>query len=373
MKFEKVIGQNNIKDKLRQSYFDNRVSQAYLFYGIPGIGKLALAIAFGQFLSCENKTDLDSCGECPSCKKYEKLIHPDLHFVFPVISSTGKKSISDAFIQQWRDIVLNDPYFSYNEWLLSLDSENKQGSIYSDESAEIIRKLNLKTFESEYKVMIIWLPEKMNISCANKLLKILEEPSKDTVFILVSNDKESVLPTIVSRTQPIKILGIEETVLKNTLINKFDIEGQKADDIISISNGSMLEAKSMIMTNAETQYNLSQFVSLMRITYSRKIADILKWADNLSKIGREKQKDLINYCLVLIRENYIYNYNHKELNYMTKDEADFAANFARFINPQNADSILQIFNDAYYHIERNANSKIVLTDSAFKIMKVIRK
>jgi DNA polymerase-3 subunit delta' len=372
MKFEKVIGQYDIKDKLRQSYFDNRVSQAYLFYGIPGTGKLALAIAFAQFLSCENKTETDSCGECPSCKKYEKLIHPDLHFVFPVVSINGKKSISDAYIQQWREIVLNDPYFSYSEWLSMLDSENKQGSIYSDESSEIIKKLNLKTFESQYKIMIIWLPEKMNISCANKLLKILEEPSTDTVFILVSNNHEDVLPTISSRTQPMKILGIEDNCLKNSLIDKFEVDEHTATDIVKISNGSILEAKDQIFTSTENQFNLDQFIILMRLTYSRKIADALKWADNISKIGREKQKNFLYYCLILIRENFIFNLKNKDLNYMTKEETDFAMNFAKFVNPKNAENLLKIFNDAHYHIERNANSKIVLTDFAFQIMKIIR-
>jgi DNA polymerase-3 subunit delta' len=373
MKFDKVTGQNEIKEKLRQSYYSNRLSHSYLFYGFPGTGKLALAIAFAQFLSCENKSETDSCGECPSCKKYEKLVHPDLHFVFPVITVPGKKSISDMFIQQWREMVLEDSYFSYNEWMAKLESENKQGSIYSDESAEIIKKLNLKTFESDYKIMIIWLPEKMNASCANKLLKILEEPPQNTVFILVSDNREDVLPTILSRTQPVKILAIEDDCLKQELIRRYSINEELANDVIAISNGSLLEAKEQITTSEENKFNLSQFISLMRLSYSRKIDEALKWAEQMSKSGREKQKSFLYYSSVLLRENFVYNYKQKKISYMTKEEEDFASNFAKFVNAENIDDLSEIFNLAHYHIERNGYGKIVFTDMAFKIMKVIRK
>jgi len=373
MKFGKVIGQNDIKEKLRQSYHSNRLSHSYLFYGIPGTGKLALAIAFAQYLSCEDKSETDSCGVCPSCKKYEKLIHPDLHFVFPVTKSGSLKPISDSFISQWREIILDDPYFSYNEWLAKLQVENKQGSIYAEESSEILRKLNLKTFESDYKIMIIWLPEKMNISCANKLLKILEEPPQNTVFILVCDKREEVLPTILSRTQPVKILGIEDEVLCQAISEKYSISADTAADIVKISNGSFLEAKEQIVTSAENQFNFSQFVRLMRLTYARKIEDAIKWAEELAKAGRERQKSFLNYSAILLRENFIYNFNRKEIVYMTKEEADFASNFAKFVNAENVNDLLEIFNIAHFHIERNGNAKMVFTDSAFKIMKVIRK
>lgn len=373
MKFEKIIGQNEIKTKLRQSFQMNRLSHSYLFYGISGTGKLALSIAFAQFLSCENRTEEDSCGICPSCKKYEKLIHPDLHFVFPVISAGGKKPISDSYIAQWREKVLEDPYFSYNEWMAKLESENKQGSIYSDESAEIIKKLNLKTFESEFKIMIIWLPEKMNNSCANKLLKILEEPPQNTVFILVSDNREDILPTILSRTQPVKILGIEDQMLKNALVEFYNVDESTANDIVKISNGSVLEAKEQIETSDENKFNLSQFIKLMRLGYARKIDEALKWADEMSKAGRERQKSFLHYGSVMLRENFIYNFNQKEINYMTKEETSFATNFAKFVNSNNVKDLSVIFNEAHFHIERNGNAKIVFTDSAFKIMKVIRK
>lgn len=373
MKFENITGQIAIKEMLVHTYQSNRISHSYLFYGIPGTGKLGLAIAFAQYISCANKKESDSCGECPSCKKYEKLIHPDLHFVFPVIPDSNKKKLSDSFIKEWREMVLEDHYFSYNEWMAKLESENKQGSIYADESSEILRKLNLKSFESEYKVMIIWLPEKMNISCANKLLKILEEPPQNTVFILVSDAREDVLPTILSRTQPIKILGIEDEILHSHLCEKYGLRNEDASDIVHISNGSMLEAKEQISASDENKFNLEQFIKLMRLCYARKISDALKWADEMAKIGREKQKSFLKYCNILIRENFIYNYNNKQLNYLTKEEQAFAANFARFVNTANVSEITGVFDDAHYHIERNGYARIIFTDLVFLVMKAIKR
>ncbi|MBN2779178.1 MAG: DNA polymerase III subunit delta [Bacteroidales bacterium] len=373
MKFEKVIGQHQIKQKLIQAYRDNRVSHSYLFYGSPGVGKLALAIAFAQYISCTNKLENDSCGECPSCKKFEKLIHPDLHFVFPVISNPKKKSISDNYIQEWRAKVLEDPYFTYNEWLFSIASENKQGSIFADESVEIAKKINLKTFESDYKCMIIWLPEMMNGTCANKLLKILEEPPQNTIIISVSDNSEDILPTIRSRTQPVKILGIEDNDLKDAIIRQYNISDQMASDIVNISNGSLFEARKQIITNDETEYNFAKFTELMRVCYGYKIPDAINLSEELAKNSREKQKNFLYYSLVLLRENFAYNSKLKQVIYMTKTEIEFSEKFAKFVNQANINELMQIFEEAYYHIERNVNAKLVFTDSSFKIMKVIRK
>jgi len=373
MKFEQVIGQSEVKEKLIRAYHDNRVSHSYLFYGNPGVGKLALAIAFAQYVSCENKTESDSCGVCPSCRKYEKLIHPDLHFVFPVVSQKDKKPISDAFIEQWRVRVLDDPYFSYHDWLFSLESENKQGSIYKDESSEILRKLNLKTYESDYKFMIIWLPERMNSTSANKLLKILEEPPAKTVFILVSDNREDVLPTITSRTQPVKILGIDDDNLRRIIIEQYQLDDHVAEDIVNISNGSLIEARKQILSNEETEYNFGKFTELMRVCYSRKVRDAINLTDELAKISREKQKGFLYYCLVLIRENFIYNTQQNNVLYMTRKELEFSKNFARFVNKANIEDLKISFEQAHYHIERNVNARIVFLDLAFEIMKSIRK
>ncbi len=373
MKFNKIIGHSNIKENLIRAFNNNRMSHSYLFYGNPGIGKLALAIAFAQYVSCKNRTSTDSCGICASCKKYEKLIHPDLHFVFPVITQSGKKSISDTYIETWRERILSNPYFSYHDWLFSLDSKNKQGSIHKDESSEILRKLNLKTFESDYKFMIIWLPEMMNSTSANKLLKILEEPPQNTIFILVSDCRENVLSTIISRTQPIKILGINDDCLKNAIIDEYNIGDKMASDIVRISNGSLIEARKQIVLNEETEYNLSKFTELMRVCYARKIQEAIYFAETMAKTSREKQKSFLYYCLVLLRENFIYNTNLSEVVYLTTKEFEFSRNFSKFINFSNVTELTEIFEKAHFHIERNGNAKIIFVDIAFKIMKNIRK
>jgi len=373
MRFKDVIGQDEIKSRLVQAYKDNRVSHSYLFYGAPGVGKMALAIAFAQYLSCENKEENDSCGHCPSCLKYEKLIHPDLHFVFPYItsSSSQNKAVSDTYIDLWRPMVNKSPYFSYRDWTNNLQSENKQCQIYAAESSEIIKKVSLKTYESDYKVMIIWLPEKMNTECANKILKVLEEPPLNTVFMLVSNNREDILPTIQSRTQPVKVLGIADEPLRLALVEKFGISEAEAADVVKISNGSFLEARQQIEQDEENAFNFDNFKSLMRICYKYDVVSAFDFAKSISKLSRERQKSFINYCLIMVRENFVRNVN-ADVAYLTKEEEDFSVNFSRCINERNIDSYTTIFNDSYYQIERNGNSEIIFTDTAFNIMKIIR-
>lgn len=372
MRFIDIIGQHKIKDFFKEMTKSGRISHAIMLHGRPGTGKLSLAIAFAQYLSCTNRTEHDSCGMCPSCIKYEKLVHPDLHFVFPVINTKEKKSISDSYITEWREKVLADPYFSLNEWLEDIGAEKKQGSIFADESAEIIKKLNLKTFESEYKCMIIWLPERMNISCANKLLKILEEPPENTVFILVSDNREEILPTVLSRTQPVLVGGIEDYDLIRALKQKFGEDSLGLEEICKLSQGSFLAAKNHINTSEETKYNFSKFAEIMRNTYARKINESLSWASEIAAIGREKQKSFINYSLRFLRENFILSYNKQEIQYLLELEKDFAAKFSAFITENNIYSLVEEFEKAHYHVERNANPKILFTDLVFKIMKVIR-
>lgn len=378
MRFKDVIGQDEIKQKLVQAYADNRVSHSYLFYGAPGVGKMALALAFAQYLSCENKQNGDSCGHCPSCLKYEKLVHPDLHFVFPYITQgSPNHAISDTYIDVWRNMVNKNPYFSFNEWrqeLLSSQhekSENKQFQIYALESNDIIRKISLKTYESDYKIMIIWLPESMNTECANKILKILEEPPHNTVFLLVSNSREDILATIQSRTQPIKVLGIADEPLKLAIMEKYGKSESEAADIAKISNGSFLEAREQIEENEENSFNFDSFKQLMKISYSNKVLEAIPLAKQLSKLSRERQKSFLNYCLIMVRENFIRNTN-REIAYLTKDEEVFSANFSRFINTNNVNGLISTFSDAYYQIERNGNSEIIFTDMTFALMKLIK-
>jgi len=277
MLFKDIIGQENTKKRLIQTVKDNRISHAQLFFGSEGIGKLALAIAYAQYISCENKQENDSCGVCMSCYKYQKLVHPDLHFVFPVIkTSSNQHPVSDNFLSEWRKMILNSSYFSVNQWyeFIGTDkTENTQGSIYVHESEEIIKKLMLKTFESEFKVMIIWLPEKMNISAANKLLKIIEEPPPKTLFLLVSENIDLIIQTIQSRTQLVKIPKIDNISLANAVNEKFNLDKDQLNDIIRLSDGNYINVINNIQSNDEYSYNLDTFIKMMRLAYADKVID----------------------------------------------------------------------------------------------------
>ncbi|MGM0407960.1 MAG: ATP-binding protein, partial [Bacteroidota bacterium] len=320
MQFREVIGHQDIKARLIRTIKENRISHAQLFLGNEGSGNLALAIAYAQYIACLNKQEDDSCGVCPSCQKFKKLIHPDLHFVYPVATSkTVKKDpVSDDYISQWRNIIIENPYINQNKWYGIIDIENKQGIINKNESYEILRKLNLKTFESEYKFMIIWLPEKMNMYAANKLLKFIEEPPDKTLFLMVSENSEQILPTILSRTQLIKIPKIDSDSLYTAICDRFGVNPEKAHDIVHLSNGNFFEALNLIQAEDDDHENFERFTSLMRLAYQRKLVEIIDWVDEIARIGREKQKSFLSYALRLLRENFMLNINRKEIVYLTK-------------------------------------------------------
>ncbi|MFO7827518.1 MAG: DNA polymerase III subunit delta [Bacteroidales bacterium] len=374
MQFREVIGHQDIKARLIRTIKENRISHAQLFLGNEGSGNLALAIAYAQYIACLNKQEDDSCGVCPSCQKFKKLIHPDLHFVYPVATSkTVKKDpVSDDYISQWRNIIIENPYINQNKWYGIIDIENKQGIINKNESYEILRKLNLKTFESEYKFMIIWLPEKMNMYAANKLLKFIEEPPDKTLFLMVSENSEQILPTILSRTQLIKIPKIDSDSLYTAICDRFGVNPEKAHDIVHLSNGNFFEALNLIQAEDDDHENFERFTSLMRLAYQRKLVEIIDWVDEIARIGREKQKSFLSYALRLLRENFMLNINRKEIVYLTKKELDFSKNFSQFINQENVGPLYEVFNRAHADIEMNAYNKIVFLDSALKIIKLIK-
>jgi len=374
MFFKEILGQDKIKKKLIQTVKENRISHAQLFIGPESSGKLSLAIAYAQYVCCENKQDDDSCGICSSCKKYQKLIHPDLHFVFPVIKAPKyKDAISDNYITEWRKLVLTNPYFTPSQWYEAIDAENKQGSIYADESSEIVKKLNLKTFEADYKVMIIWLPEKMNITAANKLLKVLEEPPPQTLFIMISEAPGEILITIRSRTQLLKIPKIDDESLSAYLSEYHHLDPQQTIDVVRLANGNYTKAINSINMSEENKINFKYFSSLMRSCYSSKIIDIVNLVDELSAIGREKQKNFFFYSLRLIRENFMLNLKTPQIVYLSGEEATFSDRFHTFINERNIVEITETFNKAHYHIERNGYNKIIFLDMALTLIKLLKK
>jgi len=375
MRFADIIGQDNIKRHLISSVKENRISHAQLFLGREGYGTLPLALAYAQYINCQNRTDDDSCGECPNCRKISKLSFPDLHFVFPVppTGSSSVKAVSDTFFQKWTQFVLQTPYGSYQQWIDFVnEGKNSQGVIRADESSEIIKKLSMKAFNAEYKIMIIWQAEKMNIEAANRLLKLIEEPYEKTLFILISESSEFILPTILSRTQLVKVSRIGDDELAAGLQNLLKLNSDNAKSLARISEGDLNRAIQYGNSSADLQQNFELFKKLMRVSYSFKIQDMVRLAEELGGLGRERQKSFLTYSERMIRENLIMNRRIQSLARFTNEEAEFAQNFSAFIHPKNTMLITQELDRAFYHISRNASGKIVFCDTIFKIGKALR-
>jgi len=385
MLFSEIIGQQEIKKRLIRTVTEQRIPHAQLLRGPEGVGKLGLAIAYAQYICCENRTATDSCGVCTSCVKYKKLAHPDLHFVFPVIKPANRTSVvCDDFITEFRAMVLKNLYFGVNEWFARISGDAKQGMIYGNESEEIIRKLSLKTYESEYKIMIIWLPEKMNVTCANKLLKILEEPPEKTVFLLVSNEPDQIITTILSRTQHIHIPRLSEKEITEAILNndELDIEDGDATYAAHIANGSYLNAIAVLNEGDENKQNLERFIMVMRLAWQvgnkkdhASLKILKKWSDDMAAaaMGRERQKNFLGYAQRMTRENFIRNLQQPELNYLTAGEADFSLRFSPFINERNVEDIMTEFALAERHIEQNVNAKMVFFDLTLKIIMLLKR
>ncbi len=375
MLFSEIIGQEDLKKRLIASVKDGRVSHAQLFLGEEGTGNLPLALAYAQYIMCEDKQELDSCGKCSSCIKHQKLIHPDLHFVFPTANTdmVKGKPLSDLFLEKWREIILeNNAYFSINQWQEKIQTENKALLIPAEESNEIIKKLSLKTYESEYKVMIIWYPEKFNNSSANKLLKILEEPEPKTLFILVAHDSSQLMPTILSRAQTCKVNKIDAQDLAKEISLQFNLSIEQSNHLSMLSDGNFLEVKKNIETSDAEEFFYDLFTKWMRAAFKADVISLISFSDDIQKIGREKQKQYISYCLHIFRESLINNFGSPALNKTTSNENQFLVKFAPFIHGANCIEIIELFNEAYFQIERNANPKILFLDVSLKLTKLLR-
>jgi DNA polymerase III subunit delta' len=375
MNFSQIPGQKDIIGKLIRSVNEERVSHAQLFAGPEGCGSMALALAYARFISCENRSEYDSCGTCKSCVKYEKMIHPDLHFVFPIIK--GKKAtdpVSDNYIEEWREFVRMSPFFTLNNWLNSIEVGNAQGMIFASEASEIIKKLSLKTFESDFKIMIIWLPEKMHQATANKLLKMIEEPPEKTLFLLISEEPDKVIPTILSRCQIVKIPSFNRADIEKYLIHRLGISAEKASDISRVSVGNIITAIELCENEDSSLANLERFKSLMRFAWKRDIISLINWSEDIAATGREAQKNFISFSLRILRENLMLSLNQKknDLVFLAGEEAVFSGNFHPFINQTNIYPLNEEFNLVYSHIEANGNAKIIFLDLALKVTRLIR-
>jgi DNA polymerase-3 subunit delta' len=370
MYFKDVIGQEKIKEELITEANEGRVSHAQMFVGPTGIGKLPLALSYARYLLCQNPQEDDACGKCHSCAMVNKLAHPDLHFVFPTV----KTSLSDDYINEWRQCVLDNPYFDYEDWLNAINAKNSQPIIYSQESDVLLKKLSLKSFEGGYKVVIIWLPEKMQEQCANKLLKLIEEPPSKTVFLLVADETDKILPTIISRTQQKLIHKVPETTIAASLKSRFTISDEEADKIARLVNGNVSAAmkQAMMSDDSESQQYFNLFVSLMRLAYQRKLREMKSWSEQVATLGREKQKSLLKYCMKMVRESFIYNLHQPELNYVNAGEEQFVSKFSPFINESNIQGVASELERALNDISRNVNSKIVFFDFALKMIMLLK-
>lgn len=375
MQFKDIVGQSGVKQRLISSADKGLIPHAQLFCGPEGVGKLAMAIAYAQYINCEHSANGEPCGKCPSCVKYNHFAHPDLHFVYPIIKkSTGKKKeICDDYITEWREFLKENLYFSYNQWLTHIDAENSQGLIYAKESEEIIRKLSLKIYEAKYKVMIIWLPEKMHESCANKLLKIIEEPYDNTIFILVSNTPDFIINTIQSRCQRVNIPSIDKENIIQALEKDYSITADTAKEVAHLSRGSYLKAMETISLNKENKYFFELFVQMMRSSYARDIKMIKNIGNDIASIGREKQKNYLIYCQRIIREYFITNLNRPDIIYLNKEESNFGIRFAPFINERNIIDFSEELALAERHIEQNVNAKMVFFDLCLKITMLLKR
>jgi DNA polymerase-3 subunit delta' len=374
MFFKDVIGQDVIKSRLIRSVKDERVSHAQLFSGAPGTGKLAMAIAYAQYVSCRNRSEYDSCGTCPSCHKYQKLEHPDLHFVFPVFNTPKiKNPVSDDFLKEWRKMILKNPYFNLSQWLDFIHAGNAQGLIYERESDSIYRKLNLKSFESEFKVMIIWLPEKMHAACSNKLLKLIEEPPSKTLFLLVSENEEAIIPTIRSRAQQVKFPFVKNEAIKQALLQIEHADEQIVDDATRLANGSYLRALEYLNPGEEESFYFEKFQEMMRLAYTQEVKELIEWAGEMAGIGRDRQKSFFSFALRLIREYFIMNINRPNLIFLNKEEKSWGAKFAPFINERNVMSFSKEFEQGIQHISWNGNPRIIFLDTALRMVRLIKR
>jgi DNA polymerase-3 subunit delta' len=383
MLFSEIAGQEEVKRKLVQTVRSSRVSHAQLFFGPQGSRKLALAIAYAQFINCRNRQHMDetspfsadSCGTCPSCIKYAKLIHPDLHFIFPVAKTkeVDKNPMSRDFMHTWRETLLNNDFrLSPDDWYEAIGIEKKQGIINADDCNEILKTLSYKSYESEYKVMIIWMAEKIFHSAAPKILKILEEPPDKTLFILITENQEQIINTILSRTQLVSIPKLTDDVIGKMLTGKFSCSVTEAKRIALLVDGNYTEAVKILHNDEDERYNPENFIRWMRLCLVGKVAGINDFVGEIAKTHREKQKGFLLYTSRMIRNSLLMNYGNSQWARMNDEEKDFLMKFARFITNEYVLQIAAELDKAQYHIERNANPNIVFMDLSLMFSKILK-
>ncbi len=369
MFFRDIPGQLPVKEKLILNIRNGRISHAQLFLGPEGCGKLAMAIAYARFLCCKNPGSGDACGVCPSCLKFNKLAHPDLNFFYPVASrkQSDKTLISKDYINEWRTFLSRPAYPVLNDWYNHLEIENKQGIISAEDCNEVIRILGYKSFESEYKIVIIWMIERLYHSAAPKLLKILEEPPEKTLFLIVSENQEQILSTILSRTQLVKIPRLADDEVIQGLTQIYGIDEATAREATFIADGNFYQALSFCQSDETTDNHTKFLRDWLRDCYTFKIKEMLDYVEELSKMGRERQKAFLNFGLEIFRQCTLMNFAAGKLVKTNPDVKEFVSKFSKVLRPELAAQMVDEFSKAIYHVERNANPKILFTDLSLKM------
>ncbi|MDR0835349.1 MAG: DNA polymerase III subunit delta [Tannerella sp.] len=378
MFFRDVTGQEGLKKDLIASARKGIVPHARLFCGAEGTGAFQLAFAYARYLNCTDRSENDACGKCPSCIKYNVLAHPDLHFVFPMVQNKEKKKeVCDDYISDWREFIKKQTsehtYFNIDTWLGFIGSENKQALIYSAESDKIIHKMNLKIYEAKFRILFIWMPERMHATCANKLLKLIEEPYPNTAILMVTEAPDMVLGTIVSRSQAVFVRPIEQSVLTSVLVEQWGVEESVARQITHLSGGNYLKATEQLTIENDNAYFLEQFKTIMRNGWSKNVTAMKSFAEEMASHGRDKQKRFLEFCQHQIRENFIRQLNEPELNYFSKDEADFSIKFHTFVNERNIIDMMDELSLAERHISQNVSSKMVFFDLSMRIIVLVKR
>ncbi len=374
MRFVDIPGHSAIKQRLVRTVSESRVSHAQLFLGPQGSGKLALALAYAQYINCRNKQNGDSCGECPSCVKYQKLAHPDLHFIYPTASIKGNdKPRSTDFIADWRNLLIEKNFiFGLQDWYKQIGIERKQAIINSRDCSDILQTLNYKSYEAPYKVMIIWMVEKLHYAAAPRLLKILEEPPDKTLFILISENQEQIINTILSRTQIMKITPYRDEDLSE-MLKAEGFDPVRVNDVVRIAEGNYLKAKTLISQSEDALFHFNDFRKWMRLCYAGKFEPIISFVSEFGQNSREVQKAMLVYAIRLIRESFLMNIGQTSLLRMSNQEQEFVSNFHPFIHMKNIHQIIEELNRTIYHIERNGNFSVVFLDASIKLAQLLKK
>ena len=381
MQFSKILGQDFIKNHLIKSVLSGRIPHAQLFIGPEGSGVLPMALAYSQYILCKNNTNENSGGDASCNLKFTTFSHPDLHFIYPSATNEDVKSKPKSidFIKEWRQFISENPYGGLTDWYAFLGVQNKQGEIRVDDAQDILKSLALKSYEGGYKIVIVWMAEKMNIAASNKLLKLLEEPPEQTLFLLIAEDEEDLIQTIRSRCQVLHFGNLPETVISNALVLEFLIEDNVAKTIAHQAQGNYNKAIHLIKEDSEDLSFEEWFVVWVRAAFRAKgnaaaIIDLIDWSEKIAALGREKQKKFLSYCTEIFRQALLQNYQANDLVYFEPKVPKFKLeNFAPFVNGNNIQDIYKELSDAEYHIERNGNAKIILTDLSIKLTRLIHK